>query len=361
MNRTTAAALVTLAVIGTVGGSVSAVIRGDGGVRPPVASADSDVPETTANVLYAGAKVIHDGRAAVRYDAPFDTPDRLVRTPTGYLVSHDTSPQEPSSRVYFVAPDGTTTKVADILGRFDLDARGDRIVATDLETGNLRVWDLDGTVTATWDGGPTSQSRPVWSGDQVLSSAVAGSRQGDSGTWQMWRWDPRTGNARQLSTPGMAELSASRDGGLLAGSVGLDGFSVIEQNYCLGVASAPGASASLTWDTCDWRLNGGHSDSFSPDGKRILTVPSETDGFGPGQFVTFSATAGPSEDLRKFRAPAWTMDANWLDDDTLLLTGATDGDLDAQTGTWIRSCTLEGRCAEVATRAHGPLVVGEQG
>lgn len=374
MNRTTVVALVATAAVGMIGGTMTAVIRGDndrpGGSAGPTdrssrtpSSPGAPTP-TSANVLYAGAKTIHDGDRTVRYDAPFDTPDRLVRTRNGWLVSTSTGtdahPQ--SSRVYTVAPDGTTKAIAEIADAFDLNDTRDRIVATEVESGAVKVWDVDGEVVRTWPG-PRGATRPVWSGELVFASAVVDSGGesepgGETGVWNLFRWNPATGAAKRLDRGGFEQMAASRDGTLLSGSVGIEGYSLVAENYCLGIQSAPGRPDPAFWDSCDWRLNSRYSQAFSPDGTRILAVPSESDGFGPSLFATFSATDGPTEELQKFAAPKMTIDASWLDDDTLVLFGSTSFDLES--GGWIRTCDLAGKCTEVATREDGPLVVGEQ-
>lgn len=367
MNHTTAVTLVALAVAGAIGGTVTAAVRGDAPSTPAAAGSPSASPtaEEPGVVLYAGAGVIHDGDRTVKYRAPFATPDRLVRSSRGWLISKDTDSEvhPHAARLYSVAPDGSTTEVAEVADAWDVNEQGDRVVGADVETGAVKVWDLDGDVVATWPG-PQGVVRPVWSGDLVLASAVVpedGDPGGESGLWSMFRWNVATGDSRQLDVVGLPELSASRDGGLLAGSVGTEGVPVIEQNYCLAVMNTPGRADPDHWDTCDWRLNGGRSGDFSPNGTRILAVPSETDGFGPGLFATFSASAGPSEGLQKFQAPDWTMDATWLDEEHLLVMGATDGNLDDKSGSWLQRCDLRGECEEVARSEHGLLVPGEQG
>ncbi len=355
MNRTTAAALIAAGVVGLVGGTVSAVVRGSSGptASSPPGSSPSPSP-SPRTVLYAGDKTIHDGDQRIRYRAPFDTPDRLVRSATGYLIAQSTSPQEPSFRIYAVAEDGATTRVADVLGDWDVNEQGDHVVGTDLDSGRVTTWDLTGSPTARgpkYDGPATA----VWQGDRVLISAHLDSQD----PWRLFTWDPTSGKTKQTAVPGMADLTVSPDGTLLGGAVGVEGFTTDNANPCLRVAATPGSPAT-EWTTCDWRANGGATQLFSPAGTRVLAVPAQTDGFGPGQFATFSAEKGPSGGVRTFLTPDLTMDAAWLDEDHLLLIGATDADLTPETGRWIRLCDLTGECTEVTTRAPGKLVLGEQ-
>lgn len=370
MNRSTTAALVVAAIVGAVGGGVSAVVRGDGGGQAPPAvqgaSPSADPAGEPGRLLYADARKIHDARTEVPYRTEKSVPDRLVRASSGWVLQHDHEDEQagPAGRnaVYVVDRNGQGTKIADIRGAFDLDVEGKRIVATDAENDAVTVWRLDGTVEATWRE-QSGVTHPVWAGRQVVASAVKSDSPagGEAGAWYLWRWDPAHGTSRQLDASGLAEMAAGRDGRLLSGSVGTEGSSVIEENHCLGVITTPGVSPADHWFTCDWRLNGGASEGFSPAGERILAVPAQTDGFGPGMFATFSATAGPSEGLRKFETPEWTLDAAWLDEETLALTGATDGELDDDTGSWIRLCTLDGDCTREEVRSPGRVVLGEQG
>ncbi|HET7682322.1 MAG TPA: hypothetical protein VFK34_01485 [Marmoricola sp.] len=351
MNRTAAAAIIATAIVGTIGGTVSAVVRGDEPPPPPTTSAPS------GTVLYAGAHLIHDGKEQVRYDAPFDTPSRLVRADEGYLIAQDTGQDGRTSRVFHVTTEGTTTRLADLAGAWDLNPDGDQVVGVGADTGKVETRDLDGTITATWDG-PQGAQNPVWTADgTVLVSTDDG-----AGGWHLHEWHPKGGSSRLLDRVGYAELAASTDGTLISGSVGIEGFSVKDENYCLGVAAAEtGPGETLSWSTCDWRLNAPGTPAFSPGSGRILAVPSESDGFGPGRLATFSARQGPDTDLRAFNTPPMTMAAVWLDDQHLVLKGATDFDLDEDTGSWLKVCDLDGKCTDTARRAHGDLVLGEQG
>ncbi len=358
MNRTGVAALIAAGIVGIVGGTVSAVVRGDNAPASTPGTGAKDGPSaSTSKVLYAGNKTIHDGAATVRFTAPFETPDRLLRSSTGYLIAHRTNDQEPGSRIYSVAKDGTTAVVADVQGTWDLDATRTRVVGTDPGSGRVRVWSLDGKVVATAKQQTPAAVAAVWSGDKVLVTQRSG---GQHPEWRLSTWTPQTDTWRRTNNLGMLDLVASADGKLLSGSVNLDGISGDQANPCLRVGSAPGAP-NVEWRTCDWRLNGSQTGVFSPKGSRILAVPSEGDGIGPALFATFSAARGPSADLKSFPAPQWTLGAVWLDENTLLVTSKTDPDLDENTGTIISQCGLDGACKVVARRDKGDLVAGEQG
>lgn len=359
MNRTTAAALIAAGVVGLIGGTVSAVVRG--GSTDPAGGSMTDPAPTASTpghgpraVLYAGDKTIHDGKLRIRYDAPVDTPDRLVRSAVGYLISRAPEPMEPNYRIYSVSPTGTTNPVADVVGGWGLNASGDSVVGVDAGTKRLTVWHLNGRAIAS---APrfTYKDYAVWQGDHVVVSV----HPKDPTEWRIYTWDPATGAIKLTRDVGMTDLTASPNGNLLSGAVGSDGVSNNESNPCLRVSAAPGAPPT-EWHTCDWRTNRGGSQVFSPDSSRVLAVPAQTDGFGPGQLGTFSATQGPTAALKTFLTPDLTLDAIWFDERHLLLIGATDAELNPDTGRWIRKCDLAGNCTEVARRAHGDLVMGEQ-
>ena len=359
MNRTSAAALIAAGVVGLVGGTVSAVVRG-GSTDPSSSAATTTTTPAPIpghgprTVLYAGDQTIHDGKLKIRYDAPVDTPDRLVRSASGYLIAGAPDAGQPFYRIYSVSPTGTTTRVADVDYRWGLNATGDAVVGFDFGTRKLTVWHLNGRAIATTERF-TKKDSAVWQGDRVVVSVHPKAQ----AEWRIYTWDPATGAVKRTRDVGMTDLTASPDGSLLSGAVGSEGVSNDESNPCLRVSAAPGAPPT-EWHTCDWRTNRGGSQVFSPDGSRALAVPAQTDGFGPGQLGTFSATRGPIADLKTFLTPDLTLDATWFDETHLLLIGATDGELNRDTGRWISKCDLAGKCTEVARRSHGDLVIGEQ-
>ena len=120
----------------------------------------------------------------------------------------------------------------------------------------------------------------------------------------------------------------------------------------------PGAP-SVGWQTCDYGLNAPWA-ALNPSATKVLAIPAESDGFGPGVFWTFSATRGPTAGLRRLKSPVYTTDAQWLDDSSVIVRSRTDDRLDDDTGTILRRCDLAGACTVVARRDKGELVVGEQ-
>ena len=165
---------------------------------------------------------------------------------------------------------------------WDIDEGGTRIVGTDANSGRLQVWDTSGRVIAKTSR-PVPRSEyldPVWSGDVVLMTGRVEEQQ--TSVWPVWRWDPDAKSPKRTDEVGMAGWSASADGAQLLGTVGIEGLPTDhEGNVCLRMTSAPGAPQAV-WQTCDWRLNAPHGE-FSPQGTRVLAIPADSDGFGPGR------------------------------------------------------------------------------
>ena len=359
MNRTTAAALIAAGVVGLVGGTVSAVVRGDsspgtagpaGGKTPDKTPGKTEQPQPTAQVLYAADGKIHDGKRTISWTAPFEAPQELVRTSTGYLLSFADDHEDPTVELWTVDTQGRSEQVADVRGRWDLDADLSSIAGTDAATGKVTVWPLDGTPKATWRSF-TSPVAPVWAGDVVL---VAPER---DRTFSEISWDPTTGATKDTKVAGYTNLTASPDGRFVGGTTGTDGLPTSTGgDYCLASHPTKQKDDTGRWATCDWRSNE-KGIQYSPGSTKVIAIPSESDGFGPGLFGIFSAEKGPRGGITEIDAPDATMGAEWLDDEHLLVYGATDLDLDENTGMWIREYTLDGESTEVVRIPQGRLVV----
>lgn len=384
MNRTTAATLIAAGIVGIVGGSVSAVVRSHDSSPDSGADSTSDAdvsrgrsPSTTPlpstrpstrpspsasttrennDVLYAGAGKIHDGERVITWSAPYDDAREVTRTSAGYLVAFSASASEPAFELWSVDPDGTSRKVADAIGDWDVSPDGKRVVGLATVGFRLKVWTLDGGTVATWKSFDGSVS-PVFAGDEVVVSPA-----GKDGAFRLLSWNPDTGKVGHRSASGLARLTASVDGSLLSGAVGLEGIASDQQaTPCLQTRTFPTVSTEDTyWQTCDWSPYGTNTSPISPDDKLVWAVPAGIDGFGPTQVATFSAAEGPTVGLRTFEPPRGTYDLTWLDDAHLLVTGATDMDLDENTGTWLKKCDLAGACTDVASVPQGTLVAGVQ-
>lgn len=351
MNRSTVLAVVATAAIGLAGGAVTAVVRGDAD-RPDTPTASAPPTKgADAVVLYAGDRTIVDGDKRVHWEGAPDSIGQLARVDGGWLVSapHPETRTEPAMQVFLVTPGGTTKEIADVVGRFEVNAAGDRIVGQATDSGAITVWDLTGKVRATSDQDLNGQATGTWVGDNVLISYT-----GDAYSADTALFTPAHGTTEDQPMT-MRDVVASRDGSLIAGAVG-NAVASARENQCTAVRAGPSnepkpATKGEGFTTCDYRP--ASTQPFSPSGKRFLAVSVDSDGFGPSELVAFSAAKGPSSGLVRFHTPALTMEGSWLDDDRLVLVGAGDERLDENTEHWVKVCVLRtGTCTEVARAKH---------
>ena len=238
-------------------------------------------------------------------------------------------------------------RFADVIGSFDVNAAGDRITGQASDSGVITVWDLAGKVVATSDQDLKGQAMGAWVGGNVLISYT-----GDAYSSDTALFTPSHGMTEDLPST-MRDVRASRDGALIVGSVG-NAVASAQENQCTAVRPAPTNEPQDRADgftTCDYAP--ATFQPFSPSGRRFLAVSADSDGFGPTEFVVFSAMRGPSAGLARLRAPARTMEGTWLDDSRLVLIGADDERLDENTERWIKVCEIAtGTCTEVARGKH---------
>ncbi len=340
----------------TAGASGPSATSGPNDAADPTSSPTATPRPRAATVLYAAGGKIHDGSRTIGWTAPFRFVRGLTRIREGYLVAFSGTESEPGLELWTVRPDGTSTKLAAVVGDWDLSPDRTRVVGLSTSGLRLTVWSVeDGSVVRAWRKFAYTVS-PAFAGDDVVVDPVT-----PDGSTELVSWNPDTGRGGRLTPSGLAGMTASLDGRRLAGSTGVDGRTNSQEGTpCLGTARYPATSEDGgSWQTCDWSAYGGSTTPVSPDGTTVWAVPSGSDGFGPTQIATFSATQGPTVGLVHFNPPAGTYDATWLDDDHLLLTGAVDpGQVDESTGTWLRTCDLSGRCTQVASVPRGRLVAG---
>lgn len=374
MNRTTAAALVTTAVIGVTAGTVTAMVRGEdptGSAKGP-GSSRSNAPSSpgkptgtvgtgatgqpaTSDVLWADGAFIHDGEKKVGLGGPLEgAPDRLVRAKGGYLVAYDNGQNtDDDQTLYFVsAPQGAVQVLSQRARSWDLDPAGDRVVVHDLR--NVAVIGFDG-VTQETVGAPEGEQGVLWDGDTVTVHAL----QPDVG-WRVWTWKPGDAQLRLTDRVGFADPRADRTGHQVFGAVTPDGYSGAEGNTCVGTGPNGTGETGVNWFTCDWRLNSPWTAAVSPGGKRLLVVDSQTDGFGPGAFGVVDVAKGPRAGVPTVDAPSeWMMDAAWLGDDTFAVVGSNTDEV-GKAGGWIQVCTTGGDCEQVVRTRTGKVTLGEQ-
>lgn len=368
MNRTTAATLIAAGVVGLAGGTVVAVVR-DGdpapGRTPSAGGAETPTPRPStspstarparAELLYAASGRIVDGSRTITWKAPALRTTELVRAGDGYLVGFDPNAEglpgdQTSTELWSVRPDGEASRVATVRGRWDLDRAGEQVVGTDHRSGKVTAWSVGDAGSSTWRtfrGGVS----PVWVGDQVMVSAPQ-----SQGGQTLVSWDPETGAESSEDLAGFGELTATVAGDLIGGQVGRDGLPDSEEAFCLASSKVGDTSGAGQWRTCDWRSNT-PALQYSPDGSRVLAIPADTDGFGPGVFGVFSALRGPSAGVTEIDVPDATLGAEWLGTDRLVVYGASDLDLDEQTRRVLSVCDLEGECTEAVRGEPGEDLV----
>lgn len=385
MNRIAVIAVSAAAVLGTVGGTYAAtsgVFDSDGSGGDPTASSESGSPsagatsekptksptsttsptgtgepaQTDGQLLYMEGGTIHDGDTTVQVSGfrIGDVQD-LQRISGGWLVIERTGSQDAEFNATFVDSSGATTDIGTILGTWDVNDDGDSIVAL-------------------WESGPAAetdyQEDPI--GYQI--------RDARSGKVRVQLEPDRPGYAR--SEAGFVEdnvvigwTSEDDDPELLQWqSYGAGGFNVIAKGV-IGSSTGPtgnritaqtlgapnsddvgcltgGATTGDDWWTQCKFTGYPSTPKFSPDGTRLLAVPARTDGFGPGAFAILDADTGKK--VQGFRAPEFTADAVWADDQGLFIEAYKDADFN---GGVIHRCDLSGNC-EIEVESDHTLVVG---
>jgi len=347
MNRIATMAIAAAAVVGIAGGTFAATStdgsdssRGD---DPSSRSTSRDAtgspadPEDGPVPLYLAGRTLVDGDDAVALvGITVDNVRSLERVPGGWFVVTATSPQEPAFRGNFVAQDGTTTKVGAFTGQWDLDAERDSVVARfgdSYEVRDVTTGEVTHEIT-TVKGADGPLSNAAFSGDDVITSW-----RDSSESELVVGIDLDTGRQYDVTTAGLLNYTTSVDGLHVVG----EQFRSQEVSGPTCLAGGPvDAFDESGWDTCDWRSNG-LLPQFSPSGTQLLTVPYETEGFGPNSFGILDVANGRVRS--EFDVPELVTDAVWADNDTLFLHAYADGDL---RGGVIYECSLTGDCTKIA-------------
>ncbi|SDS99534.1 hypothetical protein SAMN04488570_3241 [Nocardioides scoriae] len=362
MNRTTVVAVAAAAVVGTVGGSLAATVRGDAPASAPAAARSAgSTPDSTrsaapGSLLYLTDGVIHDGGTTVPFDRP-GVPDQLARTANGWVVSMRADPPaRGAGSLWVVLRSGTSYRLGQ-MPRWDLDTAAERVVGYDVQADHLSVWDVsNGDVTAGLAQPDTSlPPTPQFVGPDVLVQEDVDGQPATS------LWTPGESRSRLVGV-GMADLVASPDGQWLVGSVGPDGSASAEGgNSCLQVLPTPrqrevaeSDDETSWWRTCDWRT-AQQRGAFSPDSSRVLAIPSDSDGYGPGEVAVFE-TESRRRMVASFLLPQFTVRIDWADADHLYLTGTATADPESSRW-WVKRCDLAGECEDVVT-STSRVVVG---
>jgi hypothetical protein len=368
MNRTAAVALIAAAIVGIAGGAVSAVVRGDEGhteakpsaTRTPKADpTPSPTPTATPSVtpqtvvrsetneplLYAKGGKIHDGDHVVAF--PKGAVQRLARAGGGWLVATTASVEDFATyNLWFLTDSRPARRLAEV-STWDPDADGARVVGYDTDAGQVKVWDLPTLkVTGVYATEGSPVLTPAFAGHDVLISQDIGTQ------IDLVRWNPATHRSKIIGA-GYDDLSVSPGGSYLAGAVGPEGTSG-KTNLCLHLESTYLKKHDVSWNTCDWRTDS--PARFSPDGTRLIAIPADTDGPGPGELGIIDASDGPRHLVGTVKAPPLTQGAEWADNDHLYVYGS-NRENPTTGGMWIKRCDLEGQCTQVAS-SRGRLTVG---
>jgi len=290
-------------------------------------------PVPAAPLLYAVPGAIHDGDTIVHTTARGEVGD-VARVEGGYVLSTRASDQEPAFRLYVVSDSGETNKLADTLGSFAVSPDGRQVASMTSTDLKVHAWDVT-------NGAPRGTWRPPWHVQPNGHVAYAGrvlvvGANTFEGKPLTFAWRPSSTSSRGL--PAVASPSAS--GRSVAGLT----------HGCLTALRLSGTSYG--WTSCDLAADNLTGPEFSPNGKRVLAYPAQTDGFGPGSFSAVDVRTG--RPVATFLPGDWTYGARWADDRHLWVSSASTGDA---TDTIIRRCDLAGECTTVV-KVAGRAVVG---
>lgn len=370
MNRNTIVALSMAAVLGTTGGVALAVQQSRSGNDTSTASArpsSSATPAPTKTptlsgqddstnepLLWANKHELHDGETTVDLDLQGDV-QRVVRMDGGWVVAERTSPQEAAYALWWVSEKNKPVQVADVIGSWDADPTGRYVVGL-AASGGIHVWTAATGAAHIWPVKPGGATYAGFMGQRVLISM---DNNADGLGWQQFLWNPVTDKTSNPDgpamgdqvTPGYPHLQVSPGGSYVTGTSGQEGAPDLGGS-CLHLESTVLKKSRVSWNTCDWRLNS-FENSFSPDGTRLLAVPSETDGFGPRTFGVIDASDSPRAMVALVDVPEWTMGAEWADNDHLYVVRASDGDMSSYL---IDRCDFNGTCTRVAASKAYPAV-----
>lgn len=367
MKQMYVATLAAAAMVGAVGGTTLALRSppdaASGSTRTPAATASSSpgspasaVPTRTPAIdasepLWTTPTSIHDGDRVVDVVNVGDI-DQVWRTSDGYLATQTATPSDPAVGVYRVAPDGLAELMTFILGRGSVDPTGQQFIGLDLDSRTYQVREITtGDVQFTVEQGtrPESSPTPSPAADFAPDGVVTQWRtsvDGEKERYLVHTQDADTSTSTEISEEltGWAS-SATQD--LLVGNT-RNPDPQAYSGFCLLTGTALGDTDRV--QNCDLSTYGKRA-VIDASGTRVLAVPAMTDGFGPGNFTVVDIRTG--EVQGSIDLPEWSTQGAFLDQDTLVVHGAYNGN---GKGTVIYRCELHTGCREVArTEADGQL------
>lgn len=304
------------------------------------------VAKDNTPLLYVAAKEIHDGDTVIPISGikglTVLSVDRLT---DGYLVGTIGGSDDESVYLLLVDSTGQTRPLVRATYSYDINLAKDRIVAIEYVEKRAVVFSSEGKVIGRTDKalGNLRMADVGFVEDQV---AVLSPDDDPNPTSILF--DPETSKTTKITPPRISSVGISPGGSFMAGKHG---------KGCLAVASDSRAENSHEWRTCDWSSYGIQA-QFSPDGTKVLAVPTLTDGFGPGELAVFGVREGGKKPVGDFKTPNRTTDAKWADNTHLWVTGARSADYTFDKGAWISKCDFDGRCETAATTDKGNVVLG---
>ncbi|UAL29203.1 hypothetical protein K8W59_15700 [Nocardioides rotundus] len=349
------AAVATAAVIGTTGGAATA-LRADepsaAAGRPGSGAGASTASTAEAAPLWATPGAIHDGDKVIEVKG-MGRINSVRRLPDGgYLATEPATPgsEDPAKGVYRVSPEGQADLVTFIRGVGDVNADGTRFVGLDLKSDRYVVRDIaTGRELAEISVGPRRGSRPTGRAAYLDTRVATEWRAPKAKRSYVYAVTPSSDESPLVLAEGLSEWNVSAEGGRIAGNRPNRDPNA-DSNRCAVIGTL---SQKKTIDCGHWFY--GAQAAYSPDGSRLLAVPALTDGFGPGRFDVLNSWDGSVE--AEVDLPDWAQRGAFLDEDTLMVKGATDGD---GNGTVIYTCELDGQCRETA-RSEADAVLGITG
>lgn len=368
MSRSTAAALLSAAIVGIAGGVGLALEQQPDAPSDdtPPSAGRADVARLQAlgdRLLFAEPGVIHDGDVVRRWEGR-GRPTAVARTPSGWIVATAVAGRRGVVDLHRVPrASGDATVVARLLEGWALDGSGTQVTGQSPGDPRPGVWALDGRRTASYDLFPvTGRVFSDWSADDVVFSRtiVIEGGLGDP-RWMQTVWNPETdatvGFMGDYLPTGWERMRVSPDGRYAGGASNPEAFSSRDDpNRCLGVEQIPRGTPQdegrAVWNSCDWRpLPSGPA--WSPDGRRILAVPADQDPARPRTVGLVDALAGPDAGATRITVPVGTREVAWADDDD----DAVVAMVSRQGGSVLSVCDATG-CVELDDRSTGPVALG---
>ncbi|SDS55131.1 hypothetical protein [Microlunatus soli] len=310
------------------------------GHRSPVNSDEG--AQAPAPLFYFADDRIHDGDRTVRPELTKSWPvSSLQRLGDGWLVVQlDSDGGEQEDYVGTVVyPDGSSWDLDRIGAGWDVTSDGQVLFSADGDGGNWtradpktrQLTDLD-LEPDTADGLPVMDDGEPKPWVQATGSGFLTAWEASDGT-HLVQTDATSGASTEVAGPGVQRPNTSPDGSYAVGdTVGDD---TENDGQCLsGGALAPSPSSTAPastdgwWHNCDFRRLSTVS-PYSPNGRRLLTVDAQSDGYGPGEFDILDARTGAPYYM--VDAPEWTYDAAWADDQTLTVLAHPDGNSEKRT------------------------------